>query len=76
MANKQSFLYITILIILFVMIDQTYEMSLDCQEDCKLRKQLEHNEKASQICRDECELFGLLTKQDEKLGEHYKYKLF
>ena len=28
-----------------------------------------------QICRDECELFELLSQEDAKEGKHYEYRL-
>jgi len=55
--------------------EQTYEIDVDCQAHCMLKTQREHNRHTLQICRDECELFELLDKEDAREGKHYEYKL-
>jgi mannitol/fructose-specific phosphotransferase system IIA component (Ntr-type) len=64
-----------IIMVLFVMIEQTYEMYLDCQARCMSKARHEDNPNAIQICRDECEIFELLNQEDGREGKRYRYKL-
>jgi len=68
--------YMTIIMILFVIIQPSYEMYVDCQARCMLTSKRERNQDTLQMCRDECELLDLLEQEDRREGKHYKYRQY
>jgi hypothetical protein len=83
LQRKQTFfhnpfflVYMTIMMILFVIIQPTYEIYVDCQARCMLASKRERNQDTLQMCRDECELLDLLEQEDTREGKHYKYRQY
>ncbi|CAF3117071.1 unnamed protein product, partial [Rotaria sp. Silwood2] len=64
MANSRLLMYVTIMMVMFLMIEQSYEIYIDCQARCMLALGRERNRDSLQMCRDECELFELLEQEE------------
>ncbi|CAF3345428.1 unnamed protein product [Rotaria sp. Silwood1] len=73
MANSRLLICVTIMMMMFLFIEQSHEVYIDCQARCMLATRHERNRDRLQTCREECELFELLEQED---GKYYKYKLF
>ncbi|CAF3287894.1 unnamed protein product [Rotaria socialis] len=76
MATSRFLTYLTIMIVMFLLIEQSYEFYVDCQTRCLLESRLDRNRDTLKMCRDECELLGLLQQDDANNGRNYKYKMF
>ncbi|CAF0736082.1 unnamed protein product [Rotaria sordida] len=76
MANSRLLLYLTMMMVMFLLIEQSYEVYIDCQARCMLAMRHERNRDTLQMCRDECELLEILDQQDPREGKYYKYRSF
>jgi hypothetical protein len=64
------------MMMMFILIEQSHEIYVDCQARCMLTTRRERNRDTLQMCRDECELIDLLEQEDTREGKHYKYRQF
>ncbi|CAF3313602.1 unnamed protein product, partial [Rotaria sp. Silwood2] len=51
MANSRLLMYVTIMMVMFLMIEQSYEIYIDCQARCMLALGRERNRDSLQMCR-------------------------
>ncbi len=61
---------------MFILIEQSYGIYVDCQARCMLKTRRERNRDTLKMCRDECELMELLEKEDANEGYYYRYRQF
>ncbi|UJR16115.1 hypothetical protein I4U23_003027 [Adineta vaga] len=76
MANNRIFVYLTMLLMMCILIEQSSGIYVDCQARCMLTSRRERNRETLQMCRDECELIELLQQEDTREGKHHRYRLY
>ena len=64
------------MMMLFLLIEQSNAIYVDCQARCMLTSRRERNRDTLQMCRDECELIELLEQEDAREGKHHRYRLY
>ncbi|CAF0842041.1 unnamed protein product [Adineta ricciae] len=76
MANNRLFVCLIMLFMIFLVIEQSAGIYLDCQAHCLWTSRREWNVDNLRICREGCELMKLLEKIDLQEGKYRRYRLY
>ncbi|CAF0841259.1 unnamed protein product [Adineta ricciae] len=76
MANNRLFVCLIMFFMIFLVIEQSAGIYVDCQAHCLLTSQSGWSRDNLQMCHDICELWRLLEKDDIQQGKYRRYRLF
>lgn len=56
---------------MFHLIEQSYEIYVDCEARCLMASRFERTRDTLEMCRDQCQLLEYLEKEDPRYAKYY-----